>query len=78
MAIHIHNNDLPENLDLGSLDDVIRGTTMMGRLGSYTDVAEAALFFASDESRYITGATLPVDGGASAKLQYPDYTRHGL
>ena len=69
---------LPENLDLGSLDDVIRGTTMMGRLGSYTDVAEAALFFASDESRYITGATLPVDGGASAKLQYPDYTRHGL
>lgn len=28
------------------------------------DVSNAVLFLASDESRYITGATLPVDAGA--------------
>jgi len=33
------------------------------RLGSPEEVANAALFFASEESSYITGAILPVDGG---------------
>lgn len=33
------------------------------RMGTATDTANAALFFASDESRYITGVLLPVDGG---------------
>ena len=31
------------------------------------DIAHAALFLASDEARYITGVTLPVDGGVSVK-----------
>jgi 3-oxoacyl-[acyl-carrier protein] reductase len=35
----------------------------MGRLGSVTDIANAALFFASDEAAYITGQSLVVDGG---------------
>ncbi len=33
------------------------------RLGTKEDVANAALFLASDLSSYITGATIPVDGG---------------
>lgn len=37
----------------------------MGRQGEAWDVAMAALFLASDESKYITGAILPVDGGLS-------------
>jgi NAD(P)-dependent dehydrogenase (short-subunit alcohol dehydrogenase family) len=37
--------------------------TPMGRQGSAWDVAQAALFLASDASAYITGACLPVDGG---------------
>jgi 3-oxoacyl-[acyl-carrier protein] reductase len=35
------------------------------RLGEPTDIAHATLFFASDESRWITGQVLPVDGGRS-------------
>ena len=33
------------------------------RLGSVTDIGNAALFFASDEAGYITGQTIVVDGG---------------
>ena len=35
----------------------------MKRLGTVEDVANAVLFFASDEARYITGQALVVDGG---------------
>jgi NAD(P)-dependent dehydrogenase (short-subunit alcohol dehydrogenase family) len=37
--------------------------TPMGRLGEVEEVAQAACFFLSDWSRYITGTVLPVDGG---------------
>jgi len=38
----------------------------LGRQGSPWDVAEAALFLASDAAGFITGVVLPVDGGMSA------------
>ena len=38
------------------------------RMGTAWDVAYAALYFASDESSFITGVCLPVDGGASARV----------
>jgi NAD(P)-dependent dehydrogenase (short-subunit alcohol dehydrogenase family) len=39
-----------------------------GKMGTAWDVAHAALFLASDESRFITAALLPVDGGQSARV----------
>jgi len=41
----------------------------MGRMGTAWDIAHAALFLASDEARYITGAELVVDGGLSATVR---------
>lgn len=45
-----------------------RNAVPMKRLGSPWDVAHAAVFLASDESRFITGMCLPVDGGHSCVL----------
>jgi len=39
----------------------------LGRIGKTQDVANAALYFASDDSSWTTGAILPVDGGVSVK-----------
>ena len=38
----------------------------IGRLGQPADIADAALFLASDESRFMTGSDLVVDGGYTA------------
>jgi NAD(P)-dependent dehydrogenase (short-subunit alcohol dehydrogenase family) len=35
----------------------------MGRFGDVRDIASAALYLASDESAFVTGIELPVDGG---------------
>jgi NAD(P)-dependent dehydrogenase (short-subunit alcohol dehydrogenase family) len=42
--------------------------TPLRRFGTSDDIARAALFFASDESAFVTGAELAVDGGMSAGL----------
>ncbi len=43
--------------------DPIRAKTMLGRLGEPEEIAYAALFLASDESSFITGHILSVNGG---------------
>lgn len=39
-----------------------------GKMGTAWDTAYAALFLASDEARFITGAILPVDGGMGVRI----------
>jgi len=64
------NAVLPGNIATEGLaglgEDYLRSmesSVPMRRLGSVTDVANAALFFASDEAAYITGQSLVIDGG---------------
>jgi NAD(P)-dependent dehydrogenase (short-subunit alcohol dehydrogenase family) len=44
----------------------MRADRPLKREGTVEDVAEAALYFAGDRSRYVTGTVLPIDGGTVA------------
>lgn len=44
-----------------------KAAAALTRLGRPDDIADAALFLASDAARWITGADLVVDGGVSAR-----------
>lgn len=60
---------VPMSIGLGKPPEEIRAgrdaqVPLRGKQGSAQDTANAALFLASDEASFITGAVLPVDGGA--------------
>jgi NAD(P)-dependent dehydrogenase (short-subunit alcohol dehydrogenase family) len=44
----------------------------MGRFGQAKEIAQAALYLASDESSFVTGATFTVDGGITAAYVTPE------
>jgi NAD(P)-dependent dehydrogenase (short-subunit alcohol dehydrogenase family) len=55
----------------GGVEEMIRrrdAMVPMGKMGDAWDVAYAALFLASDEARYVTGAGLVVDGGLTCQV----------
>ncbi|MCW2513175.1 MAG: short-chain dehydrogenase/reductase [Mycobacterium sp.] len=52
----------------------MRDDRPLKREGTAEDVAEAALYFATDRSRYVTGTVLPVDGGTVAGKVMPPRT----
>lgn len=59
-------NDVAELGLFGSPEEAVGAVielTPAGRLGTVEDMADAVVFLASDQSRFITGAGLPVDGG---------------
>jgi NAD(P)-dependent dehydrogenase (short-subunit alcohol dehydrogenase family) len=51
--------------------EAMRANRPLEREGTPEDVAEAALYFASDRSAYVTGTVLPVDGGTVAGTPIP-------
>ena len=57
LLAHFIGGDTPENRAR------FVGTVPLGRLSTPEDVADAALWLASDEARFITGVALEVDGG---------------
>lgn len=58
-----------------SVEDMRRDRARMvplGVMGRPEDIADAALFLASDQARFITGVCLPVDGGQSCTVRPAD------
>jgi NAD(P)-dependent dehydrogenase (short-subunit alcohol dehydrogenase family) len=54
-----------------SVDEMVaarNAAVPLGHMGTAWDVANAAVFLASDEARFITGVCLPVDGGQSCAV----------
>lgn len=63
--------DTPMNAELyGQNPDYVeemKRLTPMGRIGLPEDIADVAVFLASDASRFVCGASIPVDGGLLAQ-----------
>ena len=54
--------------DRASVAEMRAAVVPLGRQGTAWDVANAALFLASDDASFITGAILPVDGGQGVRI----------
>jgi len=68
----IHPGVIETDMTKESMSDELKrqsvlDATPLGSLGTVNDIAMAALYLASDESRYVTGTELVVDGGFTAK-----------
>jgi NAD(P)-dependent dehydrogenase (short-subunit alcohol dehydrogenase family) len=63
----ILGGDAPVMRGIGGDEAAIKAVTPMGRRGTVEEVAATARFLASEEAAYITGHTLVIDGGWSAR-----------
>ena len=62
----INTDMISENLSTQSNTDKIMSKIPLKRIGTVNDVSMGVLFLASDESSYITGAELVIDGGLTS------------
>lgn len=63
MDTPIHAKNGMREDELAAFAQELTGAIPLGRFGTANDVAEAALFLASDRSKYMLGAEIAVDGG---------------
>jgi len=57
--ICVNNAEVPET-------ELMARTVPVGRLGTPADAGAACVWLAAEESSWMTGATIPLDGGSSA------------
>ena len=63
IAPGLTETDMMKNNTPKKIQDEVINQTSLNRIGTTEDIANVALFFASDLSKYVTGQTLRVDGG---------------
>ena len=69
-SVHPGFIETPMSSDLIKNEQMLQwflSQTALPRVGEASEVASAVLFLASDDSSYVTGIELPVDGGVTAK-----------
>jgi NAD(P)-dependent dehydrogenase (short-subunit alcohol dehydrogenase family) len=64
---HIYQDVLTQYSSIEEMQKARNAVRPMGRMGTARDIANAAVFLASDESSYITGVCIPVDGGLTCR-----------
>lgn len=64
---YIETEMLKALTDNAAAAETVKGRIPVGRFGTPEEIAKAVLFLCSNEARYITGVTLPVDGGWLAR-----------
>jgi len=58
----------------GPIERMFTPLVPLGRMGTCEEIANCALFLASDECRFLTGTTITVDGGVTAGMNlFPDF-----
>jgi NAD(P)-dependent dehydrogenase (short-subunit alcohol dehydrogenase family) len=74
---HLHTPHVARVAGGNERRDLRNRLNMLGIEGTGWDAAWAALFFACDESRFITGQSLTVDGGVTSVLAFTQVMRSG-
>jgi len=71
IASDLSDNYLEAQADPAAAREALNGLHPVGRVGRPSDVGDLAVFLASDRSSFMTGETLVLDGGRTAKLPLP-------
>lgn len=66
VVTNLHRRSGIKDEQLDKFFENAKNTHALGRPGDVTEVAKTIAFLASDDASFITGATLPVDGGRHA------------